>query len=113
MKVIKPEQPIKKENTLIIDNHEVTPFTEENAAIEVNFSERKQLLDELTVLSQESFLYDEEPQTIEEVMDSVLKESTEMITFKISLNKQQYNMWNKKGGMKWLKKELKNVRRKL
>ena len=54
-------------------------------------------------------------ETIEDVMDSVIKEYTDTIEFKIALTKKQYELWNKKGGLKWLKKALvrKSKKRKL
>ena len=93
MKIIRPEQPMKRaeekpkekekekekeENlSLIIDGHEVTPFTE-NA----------------------------ESQSIENIMNEVLKENTRDITFTVTITKRQYEIWTKKGGEKWLKKAL-------
>ena len=54
-------------------------------------------------------------ETIEDVMDSVIEEYTDTIEFKIALTKKQYELWNKKGGLKWLKNALvrKSKKRKL
>jgi len=95
MKIIRPEYtPPKKEEktvdtfgenaTLIIDGHEVTPF--ESAVIEQEFS-------------------------IENLMEEVLqiklpeKEPNE-VSFEITLTKKQKELFDKKGGEKWLKKAL-------
>ena len=104
MKIIRPEQPIKK-----------------------------QLLNEMTAISQECKLYDEpqikqgddilvddntykvkevEPTengvdlTIENLMDEIIKQKDEKIQITISLTKRQYDLYLKKGGEAWLKKAL-------
>ena len=85
MKIIRPEQPIKK-----------------------------QLLDEMTAISQECKLYDEEliddntgkDQTIENLMDEIIKQKDDKIQVTISLTKRQYDLYLKKGGEAWIKKAL-------
>lgn len=104
MKIIRPEQPIKK-----------------------------QLLDEMTTISQECKLYDEpqinqgddilvdnntykvkevEPTekgvdlTIENLMDEIIKQKDNKIQVTISLTKRQYELYLKKGGESWFKKAL-------
>lgn len=85
MKIIRPEQPIKK-----------------------------QLLNEMTAISQECKLYDEEliddntskDQTIENLMNEIIKQKDDKIQITISLTKRQYDLYIKKGGEAWLKKAL-------
>jgi hypothetical protein len=85
MKIIRPEQPIKKKEenlTLIIDGHEVTEFKEE------------ELIDDNT----------NKDQTIENLMDEIIKQKDDKIQVTISLTKRQYNLYLKKGGEAWVKK---------
>lgn len=89
MKIIRPEQPQNNVKT-----------------------ERQEKLDELTRLSQECGLYNDElvddnnsKNDVEKIMDSVLKQ-VNGVTFEITLTNRQYELWNKKGGLKWLKKKL-------
>lgn len=67
-----------EKDALILDGHEVTPFTDETAKVEMS---------SLDILMQ---------QTIDE----------NKIKVEITLTKRQYELWNKKGGEKWLKKKL-------
>ena len=97
MKIIRPEQPVKKidnkeENlTLIIDNHEVTPFTEKT--LEFSFNPEKEML------------IDDYTKKMDYIVNETL-ENTKDITFTITLTKKQKELWDKKGGIKWLKKAL-------
>lgn len=91
MKIIRPEQPeIKKptqlslNNTLFIEGKEIKPLDEK--AIKVQFPKK--------------------PETMEEVMDSVIWEYTDKVEFKIALTKKQYEIYTEKGGICWLKKQL-------
>ena len=84
MKIIKPEQPIKKKEenlSLIIDGHEVTPFIEKP-----------------------------KEEIIGNLMDEVIAEKTTLLEDKyqvtIYFTERQYNLWKKKGGEKWLKRAL-------
>lgn len=100
MKIVRPEQPIvqkeepKKEENLkvFIDGHEVTTFDD-------NYCVCKFQPSELIPISKP-------PQTIEEIMNNVLEENTNTVSFQITLTKKQYELWNKKGGLSWLKKAL-------
>lgn len=87
MKIIRPEQPIKKKEenvSLIIDGHEVTEFKDE------------ELIDDNTG----------KDQTIENLMDEIIKQKDDKIQITISLTKRQYDLYLKKGGESWLKKAL-------
>lgn len=87
MKIIRPEQPIKKKEenlTLIIDGHEVTEFKD------------GELIDDNTG----------KDQTIENLMDEIIKQKDEKIQITISLTKRQYDLYLKKGGESWIKKAL-------
>ena len=85
MKIIRPEQPIKKkEENHILGKDDKTVWVEEM------------------------------PQTIEEVMQEVLT-TDKNITFTVTLTKRQYEIYVQKGGEKWLKKKLTgqlNIRKK-
>lgn len=88
MKIIRPEQPIKKKEenlTLFINNNEVKEWKEENSNIEVDY---EKLMDE--VIEEKKFLLDDENK------------------FKVTIlfTERQYNLWKNKGGEKWLKKAL-------
>lgn len=89
MKIIRPEnvvvnEPKKEENlSLIIDGHKVTPFTENT-----------------------DLIIDDNTDEITEIMDSVIKDNVNTVTFKITLTKRQYELYTKKGGICWLKKVL-------
>ena len=45
--------------------------------------------------------------TIENLMDNLIQEQQkDKVTFSITLTKKQYELWEKKGAEKWLKKAL-------
>ena len=91
MKIIRPEQPIKKKEenlTLIIDEHEVTEFKDEEL-IDDNIGKN---------------------QTIENLMDEIIKQKDDKIQVTISLTKRQYDLYLKKGSESWLKKALTGVK---
>lgn len=91
---------------------------------------RAEMLDEMAKLSQEYNLIDEKPietkrllefednqliddntSTIEHLMHSVingglLKEDSNAVKVEFTLTKRQYELWQKKGAEKWLKKAL-------
>lgn len=96
MKIVRPEQPIirkstpeerqelaEEQATLVLNNIEVPVVPVEDFELEVNF-----------------------PETIEDVMQSVLKENTKNVTFEVTLTKRQYELYLQKGGESWLKKAL-------
>lgn len=82
MKIVRPEQPIQRKE-----------------------EKRHELIEEHTKICQEENLFSE-PQTINEVMDAVLIENTNTITFNVTLTKRQYELYLQKGGESWLKKAL-------
>lgn len=89
MKIIRPEQPIKKEITL------------EDVLIYQAEKEEEKLIDDNT--------------TIENLMDEIIKQKDEKIQITISLTKRQYDLYLKKGGEAWFKKALvgqRNIRNK-
>ncbi len=95
MKIIRPEQPIKKKEenlTLIINGHEVTPFTKDE--VEQTFNPNEELIDDNT----------DKNQTIENLMDEIIKQKDDRVQITISLTKRQYDLYLKKGGESWLKK---------
>lgn len=95
MKIIRPEQPIKKKEenlTLIIDGHEVIPFTKDE--VEQTFNPSEELIDDNTG----------NDQTIENLMDEIIKQKDDKIQVTISLTKRQYDLYLKKGGEQWIKK---------
>lgn len=48
-----------------------------------------------------------EENTIENLMDNLIQEQQkDKVTFSITLTKKQYELWQKKGAEKWLKKAL-------
>lgn len=83
MKVIRPEIPEEIKQTSIINGFE-----------HYHFAERKSIIDE------------NEPQSIEDIMNDVINNNTKNVTFTITLTKKQYELWTKKGAEKWLKKAL-------
>lgn len=94
MKIVRPEQPIKKKEenlTLIIDGHECTPVTKEEMEFEYHPEEQT-------------------PKTIEDVMNEVLQENSNNVSFTVTLTKRQYDLYLKKGGESWLKKALTGVK---
>lgn len=105
MKIVRPEQPIqrKEENvTLIIDGHECKPCTKEEMEFEY-YPEPE--LEELGKETEQQY-QDFAAQTIEDVMNNVLQENTNTVSFNITLTKRQYELYTKKGGICWLKKAL-------
>lgn len=66
----------------------------------------------MTAISQECKLYDEEliddntskDQTIENLMDEIIKQKDDKVQVTISLTKRQYDLYLKKGGEAWIKK---------
>ena len=97
MKIIRPEQPIKKKEenlTLIIDGHEVTQFTKEQVEQSFTYSPNEELIDDNTG----------KDQTIENLMDEIIKQKDDKIQVTINLTKRQYDLYLKKGGETWLKK---------
>ena len=94
MKIIRPEQPIKKKEenlTLIIDGHEVTQFTKEQVEQSFTYSPNEELIDD-------------KKQTIENLMDEIIKQKDDKIQVTISLTKRQYDLYLKKGGEAWIKR---------
>ena len=101
MKTIKPKQ------IVIINNKEIVPFVKENVECNVN---------------SDSVIKDEPTETIEDLMNNVLKENNyiqrerekekeinpNLIKVEFYLTKRQYGLWVKKGEVKWLKKKLVN-----
>lgn len=72
------------------------------------------LLNEMTAISQECKLYDEEliddntgkDQTIENLMDEIIQQKDDKVQITISLTKRQYELYIKKGGEQWIKRTL-------
>lgn len=93
MKTVKPMNNISKEETLIVDGHEITPFTKE--VVEQTFP-KEEFIDDNTVKNQ----------TIENLMDEIIKQKDDRIQVTVSLTKRQYDLYTKKGGESWLKKAL-------
>ena len=99
MKTIKPKQ------IVIINNKEIVPFVKENVECNVN---------------SDSVIKDEPTETIEDLMNNVLKENNyiqrekekekeinpNLIKVEFYLTKRQYDLYTKKGGESWLKKAL-------
>ena len=103
MKIIRPEQPIKKKEenlTLIIDGHEVTQFTKEEVEQSFTYNPNEELIDDNTG----------KDQTIENLMDEIIKQKDDKIQVTISLTKRQYDLYFKKGGESCLKKALVGVK---
>lgn len=99
MKIIRPEQPIKKKEenlTLIIDGHEVTQFTKEEVEQSFTYNPNEELIDDNIG----------KDQTIENLMDEIIKQKDEKIQVTISLTKRQYDLYLKKGGEAWIKKAI-------
>lgn len=99
MKIIRPEQPIKKKEenlTLFIDGHEVTQFTKDEVEQAFTYNPNEELIDDNT---------GKDP-TIENLMDEIIKQKDDKIQVTISLTKRQYELYLKKGGESWLKKAL-------
>ena len=89
-----------------------------------NTPTKKQLLDEMVKFDQENNLIDEKPviisrhdeeliddntgkdQTIENLMDEIIKQKDDKVQVTISLTKRQYDLYLKKGAESWLKKAL-------
>ena len=93
MKIVKPMNNISKKETLIIDGHKITPFIKE--IVEQTFP-KEELIDDNTG----------KDQTIENLMDEIIKQKDDRIQVTISLTKRQYDLYTKKGGESWLKKAL-------
>ena len=108
MKIIRPEYTPPKA--------EEKPTTEKIS--EVQKEEKKQLLDEMTAISQECGLYDDNQliddntNSIEHLMQSVINNGITENTIKVefTLTKRQYELWQKKGEVAWLKKALVGAR---
>lgn len=83
MKIVRPEQPIKPKE-----------------------EKRHELIEEHTKICQEEKLFSNEPQTIEDVMNAVLEETSNKISFTVTLTRRQYELYLQKGGESWLKKAL-------
>lgn len=95
MKIIRPEQPTKKKEenlTLIIDGHEVTQFTKDEA--KQTFNPDEKLIDDNTG----------KDQTIEQLMDEIINKNSIKVEF--TLTKKQFDIWTLKGGVNWLKNVL-------
>lgn len=83
MKIVRPEQPIKPKE-----------------------EKRHELIEEHTKICQKEKLFFNEPQTIEDVMNAVLEETSNKISFPVTLTRRQYELYLQKGGESWLKKAL-------
>lgn len=104
MKIVRPEQPIKKKEenlTLIIDGHEVTQFTKDEVEQSFTYSPNEELINDNTG----------KDKTIENLMDEVLKQKDDKIQVTISLTKRQYDIYLKKGGESWVKRALIGLKR--
>ena len=66
----------------------------------------------MTAISQECKLYDEDriddnttnDQTIENLLEEIIKQKDDKVQVTISLTKRQYDLYLKKGGEAWIKK---------
>ena len=99
MKIVRPEQPIKPKEE---KRHELI---EEHTKI---CQEEKLFLNDIEVLPipETAIEVINEPQTIEDVMNAVLEETSNKISFTVTLTKRQYELYLQKGGESWLKKAL-------
>ena len=114
MKIIRPEQPIKQE----VNKEEITQTSIINGFEQERFAERKKIIAEsklfidnkevkpFEVEKVEMNFIDDKTNPIEYIMNEVIDENTNKITFLITLTKRQYELFNKKGGINWLKKVL-------
>ena len=103
MKIVRPEQPIKKKEenvSLIIDGHECKSYTKEEMEFEYCPD-----LEELGKETEQKY-QDFATKTIEDVMNEVLQENSNNVSFTVTLTKRQYDLYLKKGGESWLKKAL-------
>lgn len=100
MKIIRPEQPIKKEITL------------EDVLIYQAEKEEEELIDDNTGIEivEPTPVPVQVDLTIENLMDEIIKQKDDKIQVKISLTKRQYDLYLKKGSEGWLKKALTSVK---
>jgi hypothetical protein len=102
VQIIRPEQPIKKVATekVIVGNEIITQ--EYRAGID----EDGVMCQERRVISKELLIDDNtgKDQTIENLMDEIIKQKDDKIQVTISLTKRQYDLYLKKGGESWIKK---------
>lgn len=129
MKTVRPMnnilKPKEEKLTLFIDGHEVTPFTKEQVEQSFTYNPNKELIDDNTNKDQKLFIYTKDEsnidiakqtedayknfckdQTIENLMDEVIKQKNDKIQVTISLTKRQYDLYVKKGGESWVKKAI-------
>lgn len=133
MKIIRPEQPTKKQ---LLD--EMVKFDQENNLIDekpvIISRHDEELIDDNTGKDQKLFIYTKDEsnidiakqtedayknfckdQTIKNLMDEIIKQKDDKIQVTISLTKRQYDLYLKKGGESWIKKAItgqQNKRRK-
>lgn len=104
MKIIRPEQPMKKVATekVIVGNEIITQ--EYRAGID----EDGVMCQERRVISKEPLIDDNtsKDKTIENLMDEIIKQKDDRVQITISLTKRQYDLYLKKGGEQWVKKAL-------
>jgi len=90
MKIIRPEQPIKKKEEITL----------EDVLIYQAKKEEEEIIGDNT----------DKNKTIENLMDDIITEKTTLLNDKyqvtVYLTERQYNLWKKKGGEKWLKRAL-------
>lgn len=94
MKIIRPEQPIKKEITL------------EDVLIYQAEKEEEKLIDDNTSIEivEPTPVPVQVDLTIENLMNEIIKQKDDKIQVTINLTKRQYDLYLKKGGEQWVKK---------
>lgn len=104
MKIIRPEQPETKKELIqkMTDlSQEMGMFDEVESRLFIDNKEVKPL-----PIKVEMNYVDDKTNPIDYIMDEVIDENTNKITFSITLTKKQYELYTRKGGICWLKKAL-------
>ena len=89
MKIIRPEQPIQHKKEITLEDVLIYQAEKEEELIDDNTGK---------------------DQTIENLMDEIIKQKDDKIQVTISLTKRQYDLYVKKGGEAWVKKALVGVK---
>lgn len=106
MKIIRPEQPQKQPEPKIIVIAPEPENAQKNKENPVISDIRIEKIEEIKA----NEFVDNNTQikfpTIQDIMEEVIEDSAKSVTFEITLTKRQYELWKKKGELRWLKREL-------
>ena len=107
--IIKKEEILIKKPESVSENHADYELKQKTEKVEKDENCEAEKISELIKAAND---LNKKEKTIEDVMNEVLEDNTKTVTFEITLTKRQYELYMKKGGICWLKKEIVGLNKK-